>query len=191
MRSLILEKLSRLPLPGIGAASGLREAAVLLPLFERPVGITLLLAQRTQHLHHHPGQVSLPGGMIETIDASPVAAALREAHEEVGIPPDRVEIVGQLEPLPTRTGFRIAPFVGFVAPDVSLTLDRFEVEYVFEVPLNFLLNAANYRRQSRTFDGVGNVSYYVLEYEGQTIWGATAQILVNFARHLGVTGIPD
>lgn len=191
MRKLIIERLSRLPVPGAGIADGLREAAVLLPLFERAAGITLLLALRTQHLHHHPGQISLPGGMIEASDASPVAAALREASEEVGIPPERVEIVGRMESIPTRTGFRIAPVVGFVASDVQLTLDRFEVEHVLEVPLEFLMSAKNYKRETRTFDGVGPVSYYALDFQGQIVWGATAQIIVNFVRHLGVSGIPE
>lgn len=191
MRSLIIEKLSRLPAPNPGSADGLREAAVLLPLFERAAGITLLLALRTQHLHHHPGQISLPGGIIEASDADPVAAALRETHEEVGIPPERVEVIGQMESIPTRTGFRIAPVVGFVASDVQLTLDPFEVERVLEVPLDFLMNEKNYKRETRTFDGVGPISYYALDFQGQIIWGATAQIIVNFVRHLGVDDIPD
>jgi 8-oxo-dGTP pyrophosphatase MutT (NUDIX family) len=192
MRALITEKFSRPPSPRApSAVSGLREAAVLLPLIDRRTGMTLLLAQRTLHLHHHPGQISLPGGMIEDTDANAVAAALRETHEEVGIGPDQVEVIGELMPIDTRTGFRITPVVGFVGADVEFVLDRFEVEHVFEVPLEFLLNAANYQRQSKTFPGFGEVRYYVLDYRGQIIWGATAQILVNFARHLGVDGIPD
>jgi 8-oxo-dGTP pyrophosphatase MutT (NUDIX family) len=192
MRSLIIDAFSqpspaRHPPPN----DGLREAAVLLPLIERADGITLLLSERAQHLHHHPGQISLPGGIIESTDANAVAAALREAQEEVGIPPDCVEVIGAMQPLPTRTGFRITPIVGFVAPEVRFKLDSVEVASVLEVPLDFLMDPHSYQRQSRVFEGVGEVSFYALDYDGQIIWGATAQILVNFVRHLGVVGIPD
>ena len=192
MRALITEKLSGLPVATCTkTGDGLREAAVLLPLFERARGITLLLEQRTQHLHHHPGQISLPGGIVEASDRGPIATALRETEEEIGIPSDRVQVVGEMEAIDTRTGFRVTPVVGFVAPEVEFTLDRFEVEHVLEVPLDFLLSARNYQRRSRYFEGYGEASFYELDYEGQIIWGATAQILVNFARHLGVVGIPD
>ena len=191
MRALITSRLSQLPVTKSAAAGALREAAVLLPLLERTVGITLVLTQRTQHLHHHPGQIGLPGGMIEACDAGPVAAALRETHEEIGIAPEQVDVVGQLESIDTRTGFRITPVVGFVAPGVEFRLDSFEVESVFEVPLDFLLDAANYQRQARHFAGVGEVRFYQLVHCERIVWGATAQILVNFARRLGVAGIPD
>lgn len=187
MRTLITERLAKLS--GLGsaqAAAGLREAAVLLPLIERASGMTLLLAQRTEHLHHHPGQISLPGGGVEPEDPSAIAAALRETEEEVGIPRERVEVVGQLEPVETRTGFRITPVVGFVPADIEFTLDPFEVEHVFEVPLAFVLDPGNHEWQTRHFEGAGTLGYYVLNYEGRMIWGATAQILVNFARHLDV-----
>lgn len=185
MRTLITERLARLSALGSPEAeAGLREAAVLLPLLDRQPDMTLLLAQRTQHLHHHPGQISLPGGGIEATDADAVAAALRETEEEVGIARDRVEVVGRLESIVTRTGFRITPVVGFVAPPVEFKLDPFEVEHVFEVPLAFVLDERNYELQARHFAGAGELSYYVLPYEGRKIWGATAQILVNFARTL-------
>lgn len=188
MRALITERLARLSALGsTKAAAGLREAAVLVPIFERTDGTTLLLAQRTQHLHHHPGQISFPGGGVEEIDVDSVAAALRETEEEMGIAPRHVEVVGQLEPIDTRTGFRITPVVGFVAPDVELKLDRFEVEEAFEVPLAFVLDPRNQELHSRNVNGA-DVSYYVLNYQGRVIWGATAQILVNFARRLGVVG---
>ncbi|MBI3897642.1 MAG: CoA pyrophosphatase [Gammaproteobacteria bacterium] len=192
MRALITEKLSRLPPPtAVDTRHGLRNAAVLLPLLDYVGGIRLLLTQRTQHLHHHPGQISLPGGIIEVSDASPIAAALRETEEEIGVPSDKVDVIGQLEPISTRTGFHIVPVVGFIAADVPLALDRFEVESVLEVPLEFLLNGGNYQRQSRLIDGAGDISYYALDYDGKIIWGATAKILVDFARQLGVVGIPD
>lgn len=185
MRAIIIERLAKLS--GLGspdAAAGLREAAVLVPLLERPGGITILLAQRTQHLHHHPGQISLPGGGIEASDDGPVAAALREAEEEVGIPRGCVEVIGQLEPISTPTGFRITPVIGFVPHEVQFTLDPFEVEGVFEVPLEFVLDPGHHEVQTRSFAGVER-RFYVLNYQGRNIWGATAQILVNLARHLG------
>lgn len=184
MRTLITERLARLSALGApDAEAGLREAAVLVPLFERPHGFTVLLAQRTQHLHHHAGQVSLPGGGIEPTDADAVAAALRETEEEVGIPPSRVEVVGRLEPLATVTGFRITPVVGFVQCEVELRLDPFEVEAAFEVPLHFFLDPKNREVRSRRV-GSRELSYYVMHYDGRMIWGATAQILVNFVDKL-------
>lgn len=184
MRTLITERLARLSALGSpDAEAGLREAAVLVPLFERPQGLTVLLAQRTQHLQHHAGQISLPGGGIEPSDADEVAAALRETEEEVGIPPRCVEVVGRLEPLATVTGFRITPVVGFVDPAVELRLDPFEVEHAFEVPLAFILDPKNRERRSRRV-GERELTYYVMDYEGRMIWGATAQILVNFADKL-------
>lgn len=185
MRAVIIERLAKLS--GLGsaeAAAGLREAAVLVPLMERPSGITVLLAQRTQHLHHHPGQISLPGGGVEATDDGPVAAALRETEEEVGIPRGRVEVIGQLEAISTPTGFHIIPVVGFVPHDVPLVLDPFEVEHVFEVPLEFVLDPRHHEVQTRHVEGVDR-RFYVLNYDGRIIWGATALILVNLARHLG------
>jgi 8-oxo-dGTP pyrophosphatase MutT (NUDIX family) len=182
-RALIVEKFSNRPAAAPTIPSdGWREAAVLLPLIERAGGMTLLLARRTRHLHNHPGQIGLPGGFIEHTDRGPVAAALRETHEEVGIPPGAVEVVGTLECVDTGSGFRVLPVVGLVDPSVTFALDTFEVEYVFELPLEFLMQAANYQRQSH---------FYVIAYRAEYIWGATAQILVNFARHLGVGAIPD
>lgn len=185
MRALITERLAKLSALGSAeAAAHLREAAVLVPIFERPIGMTILLAQRTQHLRHHPGQISLPGGGVEKADKGPVEAALRETMEEVGIPPDCIDVVGQLESIVTGTGFRVTPVVGFVASDVTLKLDPFEVEHVFEVPLEFIMNTRHHELHTRRFEDA-DVTYYVINYEGRVIWGATARILVNLARHLG------
>lgn len=161
----------------------LTPAATLVPLIERPEGLTVLLTQRTAHLHDHAGQISFPGGRVETSDESPLAAALRETAEEIGLAPERIEILGYLDHYETGTGFLVTPVVGMVQPGSVLTLDRFEVAEAFEVPLAFILDPANHRRASREVPG-GRREFYVIEYEHRYIWGATAGMLVNLAEKL-------
>src|SRR3989344_3513028 len=115
----------------------LRSAAVLVPLIDRAAGMTVLLTQRAGHLPHHAGQVSFPGGSVEQIYTSPMATALRETEEEIGLPPNQVEVIGYLPTAVTLTGFRIVPVVAIVRPDFNLKVDALEVEEVFEVPLQF------------------------------------------------------
>ncbi len=160
-----------------------RPAAVLIALVARPEGLQLVLTQRTAHLRDHAGQISLPGGRIDEGDAGPAAAALREASEEIGLPRDRVDLLGALRHYDTVTGFRIHPVVGWVEPPVTYTPDPFEVAEVFELPLGFALDPANHRRGSYQRNGLRR-DFYVLPYENRHIWGATAGILVNFARLL-------
>jgi len=155
-------------------------AAVLVGVVERPGGAAVLLTQRTEHLRDHAGQISFPGGRIEPSDASPAAAALREAEEEIGLDPAKVEVLGELAPYDTVTGFRIHPVVGWLRAPLGLRLDRFEVVEAFEVPLRFVADPANQRRHSYR-RGALTRGYYVLPYEGRFIWGATAAILVNFS----------
>lgn len=155
-------------------------AAVLVGVVERPDGPTVLLTQRTEHLKDHAGQISFPGGRVEPHDHSIEATALREAEEEVGLEPARVEVLGALAPYDTITGFRIHPVVGWIAPPFEIRPDRYEVADVFEVPLHFVIDPANHRRQSYR-RGALTRAYYVLPYRGRFIWGATAGILVNFA----------
>lgn len=156
----------------------LTPAAVLVPLVDRSEGMTVLLTQRTAHLNDHAGQVSFPGGRIEPQDASAEAAALREAFEEVGLPPEKVEPVGRLDDYETRTGFLVYPIVGIVTPPFPVKPDPFEVADVFEVPLDFILDRRNHRRESRLFKGRQR-QFYVLPYDKHYIWGATASMLVN------------
>lgn len=158
-------------------------AAVLVALVARPEGPQVVLTQRTAHLRDHAGQISLPGGRLEADDGGPADAALREAFEEIGLPPERVELLGGLRHYDTITGFRIHPMVGWVVPPVQWTPEPFEVEEVFELPLRFALDPANHRRESYARNGEQR-QFYVLPYQDRYIWGATAGILVNFARLL-------
>ena len=166
----------------------LLPAAVLIPLIERAEGYTVLLTQRTDHLEHHAGQISFPGGRTEEVDANPVETALREAEEETGLHRRHVvEIAGFLDLYQTVTGFLITPVVAFVTPPFELALDAFEVAEAFEVPLEFILDPLHHERRSMLYKGQQR-QYYVLPYENRFIWGATAAMLVNFARRL--TGNP-
>jgi 8-oxo-dGTP pyrophosphatase MutT (NUDIX family) len=161
----------------------LRPAAVLVPLIDRPEGMTVLLTQRTAHLSAHAGQIAFPGGRIEAADCDASAAALRETEEEVGLPRDHVSLIGRLDTYVTGTGFEITPLVGFVRVPFALTLDPFEVAEAFEVPLDFVLDPANHRRIERIFEYRKRV-FFVLPFEGRNIWGATAGMLVNLAEVL-------
>ncbi len=169
--------------PTMRPPEDLTPAAVLVPLVDRPGGLTVLLTQRTAHLHDHAGQISFPGGRVEPEDPSHQAAALREAEEEVGLPPDRVEIIGTLDYYIVRSGYRVTPFVGFVNPPFDVQADPFEVAEVFEVPLSFVLDTGNHVLESRTDQGVER-TFYVLPFENRYIWGATAGMLVNLSNVL-------
>jgi 8-oxo-dGTP pyrophosphatase MutT (NUDIX family) len=164
-------------------ARDLRPAAVLIPIFERDHDLTILLTRRADHLDSHSGQVAFPGGKMHDEDATPLATALRETHEEVGIAADAVDLVGELETYETGTGFIIRPFVGFVDPGVRLALDPGEVAEAFEVPFAFLMDPANHTRERMFWRGKMR-EYYEMPYNGQRIWGATAAMLVNFYTRL-------
>lgn len=164
-------------------ASLLKAAAVLLLIVARSEELTVLFTRRTEQLRAHSGQISFPGGRVEGRDASPEETALRETHEEIGLAPVCVEILGRLADYHTRTGFRVTPVVGLVSLPFALSLDAREVDEAFEVPLSFLLDPANHQRHSREFQG-RQVEYYAIPYRDYYIWGATAGMLVNFYRHL-------
>ena len=169
------------------AVAGSTEAAVLVPLIERPAGMTVLLTQRTDHLRDHAGQISFPGGRAEAHDRDSIDTALREAEEEIGLARDRVEVVGRLDTCMTGTGFRVVPVVGLIGSELNiagLELDAFEVAEAFEVPLSFVLDPANHQRRTAVWHGRRR-EFYVLPYQDRYIWGATARILVNLQEVLG------
>lgn len=158
-------------------------AAVLVPLVSRNDGPSVLLTKRTEHLHHHPGQISFPGGRVEEADDSPVSTALRETEEEIGLDRSHVELLGALPDYFTGTGFRVTPVVAVVHPPFELRLDAFEVAEAFEVPLTHFLNPANHQRLSRVFEGRTR-HFYAMPYHEYYIWGATAGILMSLYRLL-------
>ncbi len=160
-------------------ASRVREAAVLVPLVQRPGGTTVLLTRRSEALKDHAGQISFPGGGLEEGDAGPAAAALREAEEEVGLAPSHVDVLGFLDTCVTGTGFAVTPVVARVAPFDSLRLDRSEVAEAFEVPLRFLIDPANHATTVREIHGEP-VEFFEIAYQQHRIWGATAGIIVSF-----------
>ncbi|MBT8132017.1 MAG: CoA pyrophosphatase [Gammaproteobacteria bacterium] len=154
-------------------------AAVLFPLIRRDGEISVLLTKRAAHLKHHGGQISFPGGRMETVDSGPLATALRETEEEIGIPADQVDVVGYLDNYFTITGFSVTPVVGFFDGDLALKLDRAEVEDTFEVPLGHLLDPGEHRKKHKEFMGQ-KIAYYEIEWEERIIWGATAAMIVCF-----------
>lgn len=155
------------------------SAAVLVPLVNHAAGLTILLTQRTDHLLNHAGQISFPGGRIESADLSPEVAALREAEEEIGLSPASVELLGRLDDYVTVTGFHVVPVVGLVQPPLDLSPDPFEVAEIFELPLRIVLDPANHLRRSRLTDAGAERWFYAIEHEDRTIWGATAAMLIN------------
>jgi 8-oxo-dGTP pyrophosphatase MutT (NUDIX family) len=157
-------------------------AAVLVPLVERDGGLTVLLTQRASQLKNHAGQISFPGGRIEPQDAGPSAAALREAHEEIGLEAHFVSVVGYLADHILLSGFRVTPVVAFVRPGFELLLDSQEVTDTFEVPLSYVFEPENQRSQRRKFGSAGEVKVWDIQYQGRNIWGATAGMLLNLYR---------
>lgn len=161
-------------------------AAVLLPLVMRE-SLSLLLTTRTAHLSTHSGQIAFPGGKVDAEDADATAAALREAQEEIGLPPSHVEVLGSLPQYVTGTQFFITPVVALVRPGFVLQPNPHEVDDVFEVPLAFLMDPANHRRHGLAWDGVVREWYSMPYQDGDRerfIWGATAGMLRNLYRFL-------
>lgn len=155
-----------------------RDAAVLVPIVHHEEGPTVLLTKRTDHLSKHPGQVSFPGGAVDSTDEDAVHTALRETWEEIGLESSFIQVVGRLDGYRTGTGFEIVPVVALVKPGFTLQLQQDEVAEAFEVPLSFLLDRSNHKRESAMWQGIER-HYYAMPYKGWNIWGATAAMLVN------------
>jgi 8-oxo-dGTP pyrophosphatase MutT (NUDIX family) len=154
-----------------------KPAAVLVPVVDRPEpGVILTL--RTSELPNHAGQIAFPGGKIDQSDDGPLAAALREAEEEIGLAPRLIEPLGYLDVYLTFSGFRILPVVARVEPDYALALNAAEVADAFEVPLAFLMGPENHERHTRDWKGIAR-QYYAMPYQDRYIWGVTAGILRN------------
>lgn len=160
------------------------SAAVLVPIVDRPDGMTVLLTQRTAHLNSHAGQISFPGGKTEPHDESAEDTALRESEEEIGLPRERVELIGRLGKRTTGTGFHVTPVVGLIEPPSALVPDPGEVETIFEVPLPYVLDPANHKIETRLIKGLER-QFYVMPYDGYYIWGLTARLLVALRNTLG------
>ena len=158
-------------------------AAVLMPLVDRPGGLTVLLTQRASQLARHAAQISFPGGRLEHSDADVASAALRETREEIGLEPARVQVFGYLPDHLVISGFRVTPVLGLVSPPFTLELNPSEVAVVFEVPLSHVLDSANHKARLRRV-GDEDLLLYDIPWEGQNIWGATAGMLLTFTRML-------
>jgi 8-oxo-dGTP pyrophosphatase MutT (NUDIX family) len=158
----------------------LRPAGVLVAIWDQPGGARLILTKRSSHLKHHPGQIAFAGGKVDPGDDGPMGAALREAWEEIGLPPDGVQVVGSLPPHETVTGFLVTPVLGFVSGDFEPVPEAGEVEEVFTVPLSHVLDPANFRVERRRWRGTWR-RYYAVPYGPYYIWGATARILRGLA----------
>ena len=166
------------------AGRKLRPAAVLIAVQPSAKGAQVWLTQRPQTMRHHPGQVAFPGGKVDATDASPLAAALRESHEEIGLPPEQVEVLGALPVHETITGFQVVPFVGLVPHGFTPIPETGEVEEVFAVPLGFLVNPDNHAQQARIWNGQLR-PYLTMPYGPHYIWGATARMIVSLSHAWG------
>jgi 8-oxo-dGTP pyrophosphatase MutT (NUDIX family) len=162
--------------PRVTGPRTLRDAAVLIPVVDHGEEASVILTKRAEKLTSHSGQVAFPGGRIDPTDASPEAAALREAEEEIGLDPAHVEIIGRMPDYVSGSGYRIAPVLSIVRPGFTLSINEHEVDAAFEVPLRFLMDPANHAQNSREFDSRVWV-YYDMPYGGQRIWGVTAGII--------------
>lgn len=173
--------------PGVVLPEGrtLRPAGVLIALQDSPTGLRLILTKRSSALKHHPGQIAFPGGRVDPGDDGPIGAALRESHEEIGLDPANVEILGTLPPHETVTGFIVTPVLGRILADFSTVPEILEVDEIFTVPFAHLMTLGNYQIQARIWRGSPR-RYFVVPYGPYYIWGATARMLRALAERMPV-----
>ncbi|MGY6706864.1 MAG: CoA pyrophosphatase [Rhizobiaceae bacterium] len=154
----------------------LRDAAVMIAVVDHGPEASVILTQRTANLRDHASQIAFPGGRIDAADPTPEFAALRETQEEIGLPPDEIEVVGRMPDYVSGSGYRIAPVLGVVRPGFDLAINPHEVDDAFEVPLAFLMDPANHRRDSRMWNERERF-FYAMPFEDRHIWGVTAGII--------------
>jgi 8-oxo-dGTP pyrophosphatase MutT (NUDIX family) len=159
-----------------------RAASVLVPVIARDTP-TMLFTVRASHLRRGSGQIAFPGGGAEAADPTPEHTALRESHEEIGLAPGRVEIIGRLSPYLTRAGYRVTPIIGLIQTPLEVAANTEEVAEIFEAPLQFILDPRNHLVHTHTSEGRLR-RYYALQYEDYYIRGVTAGLIVNLHRHL-------
>jgi len=169
------------------AVARMKQAAVLVPIVAREAGHTVLLTRRAETLRQHKGQISFPGGRRDESDASLAQAALREAHEEVGLPPEAVELIGYLDDYPTMTGYCITPVVGVITGAFTPVTNPDEVAEIFEVPLELVLSGTHFERKTMLRGGI-DLPFFELRYGNYAIWGATAGILHNLCERVNTHG---
>jgi 8-oxo-dGTP pyrophosphatase MutT (NUDIX family) len=156
--------------------NAIKPAAVLIGLIARESGVNVILTKRAETLNNHSGQIAFPGGRIDDEDASAEAAALREAWEEIGLDINEVEVMGRLPNYHTGSGYRVAPVIGFVREGADFKINPDEVDYMFEVPLSFLMDEANHQKTSKTWNDQERF-FYAIPYGEYYIWGVTAGMI--------------
>ena len=161
----------------------LTPAAVLIPIILRDSGLHVLLTKRNEHLKHHPGQISFPGGRVDDTDRDVQHTALREAEEEVGLHPRHIDIIGELDQYIVGTGYLVSPIIGIIQPTFKLIRQEDEVAEIFEAPLDFLITPKNFKRYTREFNGKLH-HHFAITWQNYFIWGATAGMLRNLSQRL-------
>lgn len=159
----------------------LKPSAVLIAIIERGDDLSILLTKRSQQLKSHAGQVSFPGGRCDDDDSHAMDTALREAHEEINLPHNNADVIGAMEDYETVTGYSVSPVVAFIDPEFEQIPEKAEVELIFEVPLDYILDVENHKIESILWKGEMRY-YYVIDHRVHKIWGATAAMLVRFAK---------
>ncbi len=163
---------------------GVIKAAVFVALVQRPSGVHVVFTRRASHLYDHAGQICFPGGRIESTDADAIAAAVRETHEEIGVSPEFIDIIGTQPSFLTSTRFTMKPVIGSIRPGFTISPDLTEVAEVFEVPLSVLMDTGLHRLHEAALPGGGHRFYFSITWKSYFIWGATAALIRNFYHFL-------